>query len=823
MPPKKEDKKEASKRAEDNATETLSDDKTSLEDRLIAKYPKIIKRHPTQEGKYLCTPCDKNASKFSAGLWNNCEPHIFKSQTHFRVCSKLGLTLEGDEIESTHNNSQEAPKGNEASSANLESPSPFVNEELDFVLTKFILEYRLPFSMAKPLNDLIKFISKSYSLSCISEHSTSRDTITNITKVIGKTLKFDLLQDLRSSPFSLSVDSSSDIHGNTFFAICARFLDDDHDRPVVKLLQVIPITVSSTGEALFTKIEEEILKDEDIQQNFMGLASDDGKNMTGTNVGLAKRLKEKYGHIANVKDISHAWNNILKKGLKAIPAELMDIITGISSHFHHSTHRCSLLRDVLIQEKIKPREILHIAKTRWLTLRDALERILELWTGLEVYFKKYGTKSEKAYFTEENEGGLRILFVLVKTISDYNEFFQKDNLFYHEIAETLKEAFVTMANSILKKEAKTMNFDKIYNLPFQTKSNKDILANKFDPEVEKVLIAHDQFEATFLASYDSIKELLGKFKPEIKEKMITSAKKFLYLCLKNMKERLPYNNQEIRDSLIVYCEEDFDFEKWLKLKDSFPNILKTKKMRDDYVNEIKKIEYGYKKMQNQLQNTMEKMTPLTVWRNHAKTYPNAFEVAKAIFVLPYSSIPVERVFSALKDIKNKKRNRLTCENIEALLLGYQHFHSEKVKMTWDMLQEYLEFKEKKKKVLKPQKSGKSEQLVEVVSEAANHPNQDKDLNQILPDGENNMEFETKKVQRSSSKEDLLSEIPLEVRDLKTGETYDENRESGEENWDFEADCQWLDEIVCQQVPGSLKRKTVSPLPQLFQKKRNKKD
>ncbi|RYE38326.1 MAG: hypothetical protein EOP48_27265, partial [Sphingobacteriales bacterium] len=365
--------KEINKEADDSNNEKASNDKTSLEERLIAKYPKIMSRDPKRQGRFLCLPCEKSESKFSSGLWNNCEPHILRSQQHAIITKKLGLTIEGDEIEPSNNNSQDAPKITEANQTNHESQSPFIHEELDFMLTKFVLEYRLPFSMAKPLNDLIKFISTNYSLACISEHSTSRETITNITKVIGKTLKSDLLQDLRSSPFSLSVDSSSDIHGNTFFAICARFLDDDHDRPLVKLLQIIPITVSSTGETLFTKIQEGILKEKEINQNFMGIASDDGKNMTGSNLGLAKRLKDQYTHIANVKDISHAWNNILKKGLKAIPSYLMDIITGISSHFHSSTHRCSVLRLILIEKKIKPLEILHIVKTRWLTLRDALD------------------------------------------------------------------------------------------------------------------------------------------------------------------------------------------------------------------------------------------------------------------------------------------------------------------------------------------------------------------------------------------------------------------------------------------------------------------
>jgi hAT family C-terminal dimerisation region len=47
------------------------------------------------------------------------------------------------------------------------------------------------------------------------------------------------------------------------------------------------------------------------------------------------------------------------------------------------------------------------------------------------------------------------------------------------------------------------------------------------------------------------------------------------------------------------------------------------------------------------------------------------KLAKALAVLPHSSIDVERAFSALKDIKNIKRSRLTIEHQEACLLSCQ--------------------------------------------------------------------------------------------------------------------------------------------------------
>jgi len=48
-----------------------------------------------------------------------------------------------------------------------------------------------------------------------------------------------------------------------------------------------------------------------------------------------------------------------------------------------------------------------------------------------------------------------------------------------------------------------MVFDKIYEIPFEKKSNKDIIAGNYDVDVKKILIDHDGFEKTFLKQYDS--------------------------------------------------------------------------------------------------------------------------------------------------------------------------------------------------------------------------------------------------------------------------------------------------------------------------------
>ena len=49
------------------------------------------------------------------------------------------------------------------------------------------------------------------------------------------------------------------------------------------------------------------------------------------------------------------------------------------------------------------------------------------------------------------------------------------------------------------------------------------------------------------------------------------------------------------------------------------------------------------------------------------------KLALSVAVLPHTTVPLERIFSQLKDFKTNKRNRLSAKNIEASLLVYQAY------------------------------------------------------------------------------------------------------------------------------------------------------
>jgi len=124
--------------------------------------------------------------------------------------------------------------------------------------------------------------------------------------------------------------------------------------------------------------------------------------------------------------------------------------------------------------------------------------------------------------------------------------------------------------------------------------------------------------------------------------------------------------------------------------------LTTKKQKDDFATEVRRMEYTYTKIKDRLRASTTKLSPLTVWKNESLVYPNMCLLVKALYVLPYSSVPVERVFSNMKDIKNTKRNRLTLDNMEAYLLGHQASKLGSFDINEEMIDVYM----KREKVIK---------------------------------------------------------------------------------------------------------------------------
>ena len=259
-----------------------------------------------------------------------------------------------------------------------------------------------------------------------------------------------------------------------------------------------------------------------------------------------------------------------------------------------------------------------------------------------------------------------------------------------------QEGYVVFCNSVLKEEFKSEEFDELFSLPFEIKKDGSILESKHDDSIQFRLLTTEEFQIQFLFKYQGMETLFQALDSQVREDISNCAMNFIILALKHMKLKLPFQNETLEQSQVIFLEK-FDKNYWLHLKAHFPNIIKTDQMKERFVNELDNFQYNFKKIKSSLGF---ELSPIQIWKGLKKTYPTMYVLATALMTLPHSSVCVERIFSKLRDIKTLKRNRLSIENLEACIINFEHFETAQIHIVDQMKIDYL--KSRIQKVENPQ-------------------------------------------------------------------------------------------------------------------------
>lgn len=217
-------------------------------------------------------------------------------------------------------------------------------------LAQFITKNHLPFSMGNPLLSFIQEITSKYEPRLIERsHISTTTAIKIIRECIGTTLKESLFDQMRSKPFSILTDQSSDVYGGKYLALLIRYIDIAKETPVTKLISIVEIESCSTGLILYNKVKQELLIDEEyIRNNFMAICTDNESKMISTKsftldtearlaiikgAGLSNRLMKDISHLVHVRDLCHLYNLIYEDALQELPVFAIEFIKQICSYF----------------------------------------------------------------------------------------------------------------------------------------------------------------------------------------------------------------------------------------------------------------------------------------------------------------------------------------------------------------------------------------------------------------------------------------------------------------------------------------------------------
>jgi hypothetical protein len=279
--------------------------KTKFNESYQEKYPWVwpIKHPVRDEHKARCTVCHCDFSVSHGGI-DDVKKH-------------------GETDKHLSNNSQMA------GTSTIRNFLPSVND-LDIVraetlMAEFIVEHNLPFAVADHASRLVK---KMFPDSKIAAKYACGQTKTScIVRTLAANDEKDIVQALRSGPFSLATDGSQDYSDTKLYPVVVRYFDDVQGQLVCTILDMPSLKESSTGENIFRLMDTVLTSKEISWQNCVSFACDNANVMMGQHKGVVAYLHQKNPETFVVGCPCHLIALAAGKAANALPVKVDDFIS----------------------------------------------------------------------------------------------------------------------------------------------------------------------------------------------------------------------------------------------------------------------------------------------------------------------------------------------------------------------------------------------------------------------------------------------------------------------------------------------------------------
>jgi hypothetical protein len=514
-------------------------------------------------------------------------------------------------------------------------------------------------STLKPASIEKLLTSKSKYGSHTNAHS-ALDFLDSITSIIKKSL----FEELNSSDYwSIMIDETNSIDNNKYLAIVGKYIVNNI--PYLRYLGMINLK-STTAENIYNQILSFCISNEISYHKIIHFGSDGASNMIGNKTGVATRLKKINPFMSSIHCISHRLHLAGKDASDEIEyfQEYEKVLRSLYSYFSKSHKRQNLLK--LMQEiNNEPTlKVLKLCDTRWLSLSNSVHNLHQIMNSV------VDALNDDILEGDEHASIL---------------FGQLDHDF---ITATM---FLADLTNILKKSIKIFQLDNLTLSQYKPKINATI------KEITEAFIGDGEVPPSYGIIFKNYLERNSCPVPSF-------VKDYSLAMIRAINDRFPdselfssfkiFNPNELPDNendLDLYGKEEIEF-----LEEFYGNIKQMDGEEYEIVEKGKLIEeWSSLKFYLQSCKNME-MNFIELWKHIFDTdddfpfnYPNSMIIVKIALLIPFSNAHIERIFSDMKLIKNKLRNKMninTLNNHLMILLNgpdIQNFDFEKAYEHWE--------------------------------------------------------------------------------------------------------------------------------------------
>lgn len=555
----------------------------------------------------------------------------------------------------------------------IQKKDPPLVQIAEVKLSGFLVEHNLSFRTMDHMTELLKDIFPDSKIA--QQISLKRTKATAIaTAVIGETEKEALAAKLKQSKFSAISDESTDISTQKSSCIVVRFYDEKTKQIVSKFWELSKIFDSSnpdlanegaTGKNLFNSLMKSFEKESVPLTNLIGFAADGCSVMMGENNSVASRLKESCPGIIIMKCVCHSVHLCASQACKELPRRCEDLAREIYGFFKCSSKRQCQFAEFQEFLKLKPHKMLHPSQTRWLSLVAVVDRILEQWDALKLFFTNTWL-SEKLVSTEVIHNALNdpiikmyysFLAWILPKFTDFNKFFQSESVMITSLNDKIREIYRDILLCFLNRDYVMRH--ELEDINFENQEN---------------WLRNEQLYLGIRVMNDLKNPEVNRNRNEI-NKFYHVCRNFLITSAKEIKKRYCMNDPLLSKLHMLHATNAASAKFREVAPSIFPLIqLLPRVISEEKVNLIQKIDDQWRALPSKF-NELDLTLPIDKFWSElylCENYKELSQFALDTLCIPHSNAQCERVFSHVNLMKTKVRNKLSTETVNGSLLAAQH-------------------------------------------------------------------------------------------------------------------------------------------------------
>ena len=369
----------------------------------------------------------------------------------------------------------------------------------ELMMSQSIAMHNLPFQAADHLTDIIPvmFPDSKIASAYACKHTKTKAIICD---ALDPYLKKPVVDLCKSVPFNLLCDESNELgDSEKLLTILLRAFEPHTSMVVTRHLDTVGIT-DFTANGIFLSLKQTLEKYRLSFDNLVSFTSDTCNVMKGARGGVIAKLRQEQPEVIDVYCICHVVNLCVKAAIKVIPVKVDELLVDIFFHFHHSVKRITSLKEYADFCCIEFKSILKHCETRWLSLRRAIERTLEMWEALRSYFASHPDVEKsgrvKTIFRRLNDPQTKLwLCLLSNTMPVFNKF----NVFFqttstatvHKLHGESVRLLKTVLSFFIKPDVILRNSNDLTKLKYDDPSNHLLDEQLFVGDSTTALILHD--------------------------------------------------------------------------------------------------------------------------------------------------------------------------------------------------------------------------------------------------------------------------------------------------------------------------------------------